>query len=180
MGHQPILRYAITGKCVACTKTEGERYKSQRKAYAAKNSKTVVARVRSWRKANPDKEATLRAEYRERHRDELRARNVLYRQANPTDPLLRRVREARRRARKMNGGGSYTKDDVTDMLRTQKGRCVYCQRNISKQYAVDHIVPVRLGGSSNRTNLRLLCRSCNSSKGGKHPIDFARSRGLLV
>lgn len=178
--HSPAVRYAITGKCVACTKSEGVRYKAQRAAHTAKTSKQAVARVKAWRIANPHKDQALQAEYRERHREKLRLQNVLYRQSNPTDPMVRRIREARRRSRKSNGGGSYTKGDVASLLHQQKGRCVYCQRDIRKQYAVDHIIPIRLGGSSNRSNLQLVCRPCNSSKGGKHPIEFARYLGLLV
>lgn len=109
-------------------------------------------------------------------REEARAAGSTY----YDEALLRRVREARRRARKMKGSGSYTKEDVVSLLREQRGRCAYCRKDITKQYAVDHVVPVRLGGSSNRSNLQLTCRICNSSKGGKHPIDFARSLGLLV
>jgi 5-methylcytosine-specific restriction endonuclease McrA len=30
---------------------------------------------------------------------------------------------------------------------------------------VDHIIPVARGGNHERTNLRVLCRRCNSSKG---------------
>lgn len=179
-GHLPAIRYAITGKCVTCAKTEGERYREQRRVHAIKNSATIVARVTAWKAQNPDKLAENTAKYREKHREQLRIRSVLYRQANPTDPMLRRVREARRRTRKMTNGGSYTKEDVTDLMRNQKGRCSYCRKDITRQFAVDHIIPLRLGGSSNRSNLQLLCRSCNSSKGGKHPTDFAHSRGLLI
>lgn len=146
----------------------------------AKAIAAIRARAKAWRKANPEKAAALRAKYREKHREALRIRNALYRQANPTDPMLRRVREARRRTRKTANGGSYTKEDVTSLLRHQKGRCSYCRKDITKQFAVDHIIPLRLGGSSNRSNLQLVCRSCNSSKGAKHPADFARSRWLLV
>ncbi len=62
----------------------------------------------------------------------------------------------------------------------QNGKCAYCRKSIQKQYAVDHIIPVRLNGSSDRHNLQLVCRICNSSKGAKHPLDFAKTLGLLV
>lgn len=151
--------------------------KQERRARAVA---AALARNRAWRAANPEKEAINRARYREKHRAELRAKHALYRQTHPTDPLVRRVREARRRARKTKAGGSYTKEDVMSLLRQQKGRCAYCRKDITKQYAVDHIVPVRLGGSSNRSNLQLVCRLCNSSKGGKHPTDYSKSLGLLL
>lgn len=48
-------------------------------------------------------------------------------------------------------------------------RCRYCGENIPshKEMAVDHIVPVSLGGSDNVINLGCSCESCNSAKGNK-------------
>lgn len=47
-------------------------------------------------------------------------------------------------------------------------------------YHVDHIQPLALGGSNDKTNLQLLCPTCNTKKSAKHPIDFMQSRGLLL
>ncbi|MCK8788014.1 HNH endonuclease, partial [Roseomonas sp. NAR14] len=44
---------------------------------------------------------------------------------------------------------------------------------------VDHYVPLALGGSNDRSNLRLLHAACNLSKGARHPIEHGRSLGLL-
>lgn len=179
-GHMPILRYAITGKCVACTKDEGARYKAQRKAYAAKNSPHIVAKMTAWKAANPERLKVISADYKARHCEAIRITSAIYRQTHPVPPIDRRVREARRRTRKADAGGSYTKTDVLTLMTQQRGRCAYCRKSITKEYAVDHIVPLRLGGSSDPHNLQLVCRLCNSSKGGKHPIEFAKARGLLV
>jgi len=80
----------------------------------------------------------------------------------------------------MECGGSFTKDDVARILKEQRGKCAYCRKSLKAGHSVDHVMPLVLKGSSNPNNLQLLCKSCNSSKGGKHPIDFARKRGLLL
>ncbi len=179
-GHSPAIRYAITGKCVACTKNESVRYKAQRKAYAAKNSANIVAKMTAWKATNPERLKIITATFKARHREAIREKSAIYRQTHPVPPIDRRVREARRRARKAGAGGSYTKADVHALMSLQGGKCAYCRKTIRQEYTVDHIVPLRLGGSSDPNNLQLVCRLCNSSKGGKHPIDFAKTLGLLV
>lgn len=53
-----------------------------------------------------------------------------------------------------------------------KGRCGICLCDLSGELAVgnklaiDHIVPLKLGGANDPTNLQQLCSSCNSRKGG--------------
>ena len=52
--------------------------------------------------------------------------------------------------------------------------CVYCGRHCNQKTskgplraAVDHIVPLALGGSNEEHNLALACRECNAAKGDK-------------
>lgn len=180
LNHSPSVRYTITGKCLECTKTEGIRYKEQRAAYYQDNSRTIIDRITAWKAANPDKVKEFAGKYREKHNLELRRKNVEYRQSNPTDPKTRVIREARRRTRKLECGGSFTKTDIEKLLHSQMGKCVYCKISIATKYSVDHIIPLALKGTSNPSNLQLLCRPCNSSKGGRDPIVFARKRGFLL
>ncbi len=44
-------------------------------------------------------------------------------------------------------------------------RCVQC--NDHRDLCIDHIHPVCLGGGNDAGNLQVLCRSCNSIKGGR-------------
>lgn len=180
LGHLPPVRYAVTGKCRECARGEGVRYKEKRAEHAATHSARNVARMTAWKAANRDRALALGAAYRERHNLELRARNVAYRKANPTEPIKRVVREARRRALKLKSRGSFTRADVEALLKAQRGRCAYCRKPLDGGHQVDHIVPLVLGGGSNPSNLQLVCRPCNSSKGAKHPITFARKLGLLL
>jgi len=56
----------------------------------------------------------------------------------------------------------YIRDEV--FLRDDN-RCVACLA--TDDLTLDHIHPWSLGGPDTETNLRVLCRSCNSSKGAK-------------
>lgn len=62
---------------------------------------------------------------------------------------------------------------VTPALRARiaswaQDRCCYCQtqeRVSGVALTVEHIIPDSLGGTSDRSNLCLSCRSCNETKG---------------
>jgi hypothetical protein len=47
--------------------------------------------------------------------------------------------------------------------------CQYCGLRITcrEEGTCDHVIPVSLGGSNEDSNLRLACRSCNSTKGDR-------------
>ncbi|MXW54925.1 MAG: HNH endonuclease [Gammaproteobacteria bacterium] len=52
------------------------------------------------------------------------------------------------------------------LYRKQDGVCNGCREPLSLRHlAVDHIVPRKLGGTHELSNLQLLCASCNSIKG---------------
>ena len=55
----------------------------------------------------------------------------------------------------------------------QNWRCVYCDADITgRKSSIDHITPVSQGGTSEITNLQLLCRRCNSSKGDRNDEEY--------
>ena len=49
------------------------------------------------------------------------------------------------------------------------GCCPVCKRTSLRKcdLSVDHRVPIRRGGYNSRNNARVICRSCNCSKGAK-------------
>lgn len=85
-----------------------------------------------------------------------------------------------RKARIRSSEGSLTAKQVKKMLLDQKGKCIYCKSDISKNYHVDHIVPISKNGSSFIENIQLLCPTCNLRKCAKMPEDYAKEIGLLL
>lgn len=45
--------------------------------------------------------------------------------------------------------------------------CVYCGCDCGSRFTVDHVVPVARGGSMDRENLVIACRTCNGRKGDR-------------
>ena len=62
------------------------------------------------------------------------------------------------------------KSKIDGVLRTKvyerdMYRCKHCQSY--KDLSIDHIIPLKHGGTDDFDNLQTLCRSCNSKKGTK-------------
>lgn len=131
-----------------------------------------------WRLANAEKIRQRKRElYLQNHAHELeRARKK-----RMENPEKQKVYDHNRRARKSCADGTYTTKDIQFLARSQKSLCIYCRTAIAKQnWHVDHIVPLALGGSNDKTNLQLLCATCNLRKHKKHPVDFAQQMGFLL
>lgn len=58
------------------------------------------------------------------------------------------------------------------LLIAQKGRCIYCGKEMGDDKTIDHIRPVCKGGKNDKYNLVYCCKKCNSSKGTKDFVDY--------
>lgn len=169
-GHDPCFRFSTSGSCVQCVRiaklariaSAPEREKERRAAEYARHLADIRGRSKQWYHSNRDKALAYRVEWRKK--------NV----------QVRRVYSTNYRARKNASEGSHTKDQVADLFNAQGGKCIYCLRKLGSRYHADHIVPLALGGTNWISNIQLTCKSCNSSKGAKHPIAFAQERGRLL
>ena len=134
--------------------------KDQRARWTSDKFEADRERAQLWRASNPEKAREAATRWRSKNLDKWAAK------------------EHRRRARKAgSSGGSYTATDVQELLREQGGRCVYCPTEfIGRSYHVDHILPLVLGGGNDRSNIQILCPTCNLSKGSQHPDVFVLSR----
>jgi len=74
---------------------------------------------------------------------------------------------ARHRAKKCSApGDGLSGEQRKQLIDDAKGICSYCGK-FYKHLTLDHVIPLDHGGAHDISNLRVACRSCNSSKGTK-------------
>ena len=154
-----------------------------------------------WRKNNPDKVAAIVARYNSKNPP--RERMAKWRAANPEKSRansaafqakkraerpehMRRLRKAweRKNRERLNTyvvqrktliGDQKLSSGLVDLLMSEQGnRCPYCPKKITKCFALDHYMPLALGGQHADINIQLTCRTCNARKRDKNPILFFR------
>lgn len=59
----------------------------------------------------------------------------------------------------------------TALKERQKYLCIYCQR-FSRDFELDHLIPVSRGGDDSLENLVIACSLCNTQKGPLTPLEF--------
>lgn len=75
---------------------------------------------------------------------------------------VRRISRAMRRG----AAGRFTPTAWAEKLIEHGNRCAHC--GAGGRLEIDHIKPIKLGGTNMIDNVQPLCRSCNSSKGARH------------
>jgi 5-methylcytosine-specific restriction endonuclease McrA len=68
-----------------------------------------------------------------------------------------------------------TPSEITAIIELQGGVCVGCKKDVTKRPTIDHIIPLSKGGWHKKSNLQILCKSCNSSKRDKPFEEWAKS-----
>ncbi|MDR9052062.1 HNH endonuclease [Burkholderia multivorans] len=129
-----------------------------------------------YRLRDPEKRKHHDLKYQLVNRERINARQ---RQFYRDNKELFLANNRRRKARLKSIGGVHSRRDITALLVKQKYRCAYCRVSLRRKYHVDHVKPLKLGGSNDPTNLQVLCPRCNLRKGAKDPIQYANSIGLL-
>lgn len=97
-------------------------------------------------------------------------KSLYYTYANPA-PVREGARRRRERLRQARHIATHTPAEWQIILDRAAGRCTLCgkQRPLTK----DHIRPLHDGGDDSASNLRALCRSCNSGIGnGGHTFRY--------
>jgi 5-methylcytosine-specific restriction endonuclease McrA len=143
---------------------------SERKALYRKRAKYLA----EYRKKNKSRLAEAQKDNYEKYIKEYRADNRQRYRENPL-PYIRRARK-----RMAFLVGTYTKDEIDALYRTQNSKCAGCGKSLNHKYEIDHVMPLALDPTGDRIeNLQLLCRPCNRSKHTKHPDIWAKRLGRL-
>jgi len=133
---------------------DGERAKMLDRYYA--NAPARRAAARQWKRDNADRVKEYFIEWSKSHRD---LRN-----------LVGHVRRARLQS---SAHARVTLSEWQRVFEEYRGICAYCPRTATE---IDHIIPIARGGAHVAGNLVPACKSCNSSKGARSPLQWLISR----
>lgn len=162
------------------------------KSWRDKNPELTKERLRAWRLANIDKAKARAADWYAANKEKTKTRASLWQAENKEkvkamsaayyakNPEKFKSANHTRRARKIKAGGKLSKDLPVKLFKLQRGKCACCKKPLGKNYHMDHIIPLALGGTNTDDNIQLLRATCNLQKHTKHPIDFMRQRGCLL
>lgn len=92
----------------------------------------------------------------------------------PQDRSGRLVAYHNKRAADLGLPATLTVDDWNTVLAMFGNYCAYCRGN--GPLVLEHVVPLRLGGGTVAENVLPACRSCNSAKGGRDPLEWLGER----
>ncbi len=83
-----------------------------------------------------------------------------------------RTQIRKRRHRRLEKQGTLTAREVNEILRDASS-CVYCTTRLSPaNRTIDHVIPLIRGGQHTRENVVVSCRSCNSRKSARTPMEW--------
>ncbi len=85
----------------------------------------------------------------------------------------------RRRALIAGSGGSHSRAEFYQLIKSWGHRCAYCGTKDAKLTA-DHIVALVRGGHNGIENIVPACASCNSSKSDRDLLLWSASKGLTI
>lgn len=141
-----------------------------------RNKENNAASVAAWQARNPERVAANGVAYRAANKEKCKAAISAWAKANPEARLIyRENRRAKENGRKLST------DLPKKLFELQRGRCACCKSDLKKtKYHLDHKMPLSKGGANDDPNIQLLCPTCNSEKGAKHPIDFMQQKGFLL
>ncbi|MBU0461565.1 MAG: HNH endonuclease [Nanoarchaeota archaeon] len=143
--------------------------RAQQSAYERSPEGRAKKRAYEAKPERKAKKAEYTAEYQSRlnvHKRRL-AQSRQYRKT-PKGRLSAQLHNQNRRARLLSAKGSFTKDEWLKVRKVTKGVCPLCGKKVGlEKMSVDHIIPLSKGGTNEISNIRAICKNCNSAIGNR-------------
>jgi len=192
-GHEPI-RYTSNFKCLGCAKEYKKQELEHSKnryhndpEYAVKIKEKVkqyIVKIKEdpeKHKEMNDKKSAYAKKRRDRNPFVREKESVNYKKYrknwNEEQKQKHRIGARNRKAMLKGADGKFTINDVRNLFAAQTGLCKACDTDLTVNgFHVDHVMPIKLGGSNSPENLQLLCAPCNLSKSAKHPDVWYHAR----
>jgi 5-methylcytosine-specific restriction endonuclease McrA len=162
-------------------KNNAERIRQSVKEYRLANPEKIKSNKILWVKNNPEKRRKIGLRWYHAHKmlmpRFIRGPNIernkeKSRQWAREHPDRRAEQQRNRRAQKKGSGGKITAAEWRALKEFYDYTCLRCgQKEPDVKLTLDHVKPLKLGGTHTIDNAQPLCLSCNCSKQAKH-IDY--------
>lgn len=117
----------------------------------------------------PENLEKKREKDRRLYRESEKRRRAIYEKGKRVPPERQAVYDGNHRTQKKTTG-TITGQEWIEVKNYYGNKCLSCGRS-DISIAMDHIVPLSIGGTNTKDNVQPLCKSCNSRKGTK-TIDY--------
>jgi 5-methylcytosine-specific restriction endonuclease McrA len=141
---------------------------AQKARYRERHREELAAKQREYAAANAERIRLQKLAYRERKRAETTAQRRAWKARNPEKTRM----SARAYAHKRRGT-PLTGDGREYVAVLERDVCAYCG---APAEVIDHIRPLALGGSGDWDNLTAACNRCNYAKNAKPLLGFLLDR----
>jgi len=170
-GHVDKRRTA-KGVCLSCSKDFAKKKRGE-------NPELMRERCRKWAESNRDKSRESSKNWRDNNKDKYKQSQRQWEEKNGEK---RRLMASHRRAMIAKAGGTYSIEQIHEMLGVQGYVCAdsHCGKSLDDGYHIDHIIPLCKGGSNYISNIQCLCQGCNTSKGGKMPSEWEEYKAKVM
>ena len=137
-----------------------EKYNAMAKQNYIDNKQSYLDRAKKYATENREKYLTYQQEYHKTHTPPDRSRYL----------RLAIIAAGKRRARMLSVENTLTELEIEVLLMLYDSRCAYCYSD--EKVCLDHYIPITKDGGTVFNNMVPACKSCNSSKGAKHPSEW--------
>lgn len=150
-----------------------EKVKEYQKQYTKENEQKIKSRAADWRHKNRE---ILLMKKREYYLENKEQRLEYFRKYCQENPEYVQLCSARRRARKRNAKGSFTKDQWFEKCEFFNWQCYLCKKSLTVESAhIEHRIPLSRGGTNWIANIAPACETCNLRKSNKTEKEYRKA-----